>query len=48
MSPSEWLSRNLAYVIVAVAQAGASLAGSPTETNATQTSTHLQAGSHDE
>lgn len=48
MSPSEWLSRNLADVIVAVAQAGASLAGSPAEAKATQANTQLQAGSQDE
>lgn len=47
MTPSEWLSINLSHVLVAVAQAGAALAGSATETVAAQADAHLQAGSQD-
>ncbi|WP_168710577.1 hypothetical protein [Mycobacterium intracellulare] len=43
MTPSEWLQANLSDVIVAVARAGATLAGSPAEAAATQANTHLQA-----
>ncbi len=48
MTPSEWLASNLSEVIVAVAQAGASLAGSPTETSVTQANTQLQTGPQNE
>lgn len=48
MTPSEWLQANLSAVIVALGQAGSTLAGSTTEANVTQASTHLQAGPQDE
>lgn len=44
MTPSEWLSRNLSQVLVAVAQAGAALAGSQSPTAGTN---HSQEGSQD-
>lgn len=48
MTPSEWLQANLSDVIVAVAQAGATLAGAPDGATATQANTQLQQGSQDE
>lgn len=47
MTPSEWLQANLSAVVIAVAQAGASVAGSTSELSQTA-SAHLHAGLQDE
>lgn len=44
MTPSDWLQANLSTVIVAVAQAGAKLAGTE---NCTAATTQPHEGSHD-
>lgn len=48
MTPSEWLWRNLSDVVVAVAQAGSTLAGSATEGNASQPNPCVQEVARDE
>lgn len=48
MTPSDWLSRNMADVIVALAQAGATLVGSAAERNVPQADTRPQEAARDE
>jgi hypothetical protein len=48
VTPSDWLSRNLPDVIVAVAQAGATLAGSTAGDDVAQAVPALREGSRDE
>jgi hypothetical protein len=45
VTPSRWLADNLSAMIVAVAQAGATLAGRTAEDNALQADTLPQEGS---
>lgn len=48
MTPSEWLSRNLTDVIIAVAKANAALAGAVAPSASSPPDTHLQEGSQDD
>jgi hypothetical protein len=48
VTPSDWLSGNLPDVIVAVAQAGATLGGSAADTDVPQVVPGPQEGSRDE
>lgn len=42
VTPSDWLVQNLPDVIVAVSQAGATLAGSTVDANVSQSNTDVQ------